>query len=265
MALVLENGIWKLQADGSASTVIYSIDFANEGNHNFLTTATRTMGGVTWTAINGYKSAYFSIDAGLLKIQPLIQSAWVTNAWTAPIIQASWSDLMAGAKTGAYAPAKSYTWRAILSTSVDPAAGGLLIGMRTGNASKLDITLEASGNRWRLNRGAVSYLDAFRSDTGVPGPMRTLAVVYAQGSFRGLSSISATHEGEAFGGVPVFSGYGNIANNGHGLNYLQGGTFPLDLSLTGGGAVAYCGAWWYSGATGPGTVLISRLELHEVG
>ena len=248
---------------GPASTVIYSVDFANESNHDFKTTATRTIGGVTWTALNDHKATYFSIDAGLLKIQPQSSTAWVTNAWSAPLIQAPWSALMAGAKTGAYDPAKAYTWRAILSTGASPADGGLLVGMRTGTTAKRDITIEASGTSWRVNRGAVSYMDLARSSTGVTGPMRTLAVVYAQGSFRTLSSTSATHEGEAFGGVPILSGYGNVANNGYGMNYLQSGVFPLDLSSA--SALGYVGAWWYSGGTGPATVLISRLELHEVG
>jgi len=264
MALVLENSVWKLQADSSgstSSTVIYSIDFSDISDHDFTATGSLDIGGVTWTAENASNAAAFDITSSVLAIQPNVSTAWVTNTWTAPRIKAPWSALMSSSAGGVYDPAKSYAWRAILLTGSSPSAGGGFIGMRTGTAAKRDITMEASGTSWRVNRGAVTYLDIARSATGVTGPMRTLAVVYAQGSFRTLSSTSATHEGEAFGGVPILSGYGNIAYGS--LNYLAAGVFPLDLSSA--LAEAYVGAWWYSGGSGPGTVAISRLELHEVG
>ena len=96
--------------------------------------------------------------------------------------------------------------------------------------------------------------------------MRSTAVVYAQGTFRTLASTSATHEGEAYGGEPIFAGFIRKSVTGDttkGAAYIPApGTPYLDLTLA--AAEAYVGGWWYSGGS-PGAFLIERIELHEVG
>ena len=99
MALVLENGIWKLQADGggSASTVIWSVDFSTVSDHDFMSTSTLALEGVTFTAenANSTRATQFQVDSGVLKIEPKTNSGYFGGTYTGPQLSAQWADLMA--------------------------------------------------------------------------------------------------------------------------------------------------------------------------
>ena len=254
---------------GAASTVIWSVDFSGEADHNFKATAALSLGGVTWTADNAANASVFSIASGVLNITPNISNAWVTTTLTAPRLVVPWADLMAaGAKSGAYDNEKSYTLRIIHSSAISPPAGGSLVGIRTGTSAGKDVTMELNGTSWRIARAGSGYnfMDNQRSTTAVTGAVRSMAVVYAQGTFRTLASTSATHEGEAFGGEPIYAGFvrkSQVGDGGKGMAYIPApGTPYLDLTLA--AAEAFVGAWWWNGSS-PGAFLIERIELHEVG
>ncbi len=246
-----------------ASTVIWSVDFSTVGDHDFASTSTLSLGGVTFTAANAANSSQLAVDSGLLKINPNSSTGYAAGTFNAPEISASWADLMTGSASGSYDTEKVYVWRGILSSSTSPANGGPFAGIRTvQTTANKDLSLQGSGSNWRFVKGGSMYQDVARGSTGVTGGFRTLTIVYGQGSFSALSSTTDTHEGEAFGGVPIYAGYCRAAMNNNGFSYLPAPPDILDLSA--GTAKAYVGAWHWSGG-GPGALAFERLELHEVG
>jgi hypothetical protein len=224
---------------GAASTVIWSVDFSAIGDHDFTSTATLSLGGVTFTAANAANASQFEVDSGLLKINPNSSTGYAAGTFNGPELSASWADLLSGAASGSYDTEKVYVWRAILSSSTSPANGGP-----------------------RFAKGGSTYQDVARGSTGITGGFRTLTIVYGQGSFSALSSTTDTHEGEALGGVPIYAGYMRAATNSTGFSYLPAPPDILDLSEA--TAQAYVGAWHWSGGA-PGAFVFERLELHEVG
>lgn len=254
---------------GAASTVIWSVDFSGEADHDFKTTAALSLGGVTWTAADAANASQFGIVSGLLKITPNSGNAWVTTTTTAPRLVVPWDDLMAyGAASGAYDNEKAYSLRIIHSSAISPPSGGTLVGYRTGTAASKDVGMMLNGTSFRLARagGGYNWADIARTSTATTGSIRSMAAVYAQGTFRTLASSTATHEGEAFGGEPIYAGFirkGVTGDTLKGAAFIPApGTPYLDLTLA--AAEAYVGAWWYSG-TSPGAFYIERIELHEVG
>lgn len=249
---------------GGGSTVIWSVDFSAEPDHDFTTTASVSMGGVTFTAANASNASQLAIESGLLKINPNSSTGYAAGTFNAPELSASWADLMTfGAKSGSYDTAKAYVWRAILSSSTSPANGGPFAGIRTvQTTANKDLSLQGSGSNWRFAKGGSMYQDVARGSTGVTGGFRTLTIAYGQGSFSALSSTTDTHQDESFGGVPIYAGYCRAAMNNNGFSYLPAPPDILDMSA--GTAQAYVGAWHWSGG-GPGALAFERLELHEVG
>ena len=264
MALVLENGIWKLQAAGATSTVIWSVDFSAVSDHDFLSTATLSLGGVTFTAENSANASQFEVASGVLKIDPNSLTAHSNNLYNAPVLKGSYSDLMAFAASGAYDVEKTYVMRAILTSAINPAAGGPIVGIRTDSTTNNeDLSMQTSGASYRFSKGAARYQDRDRSLTAVTGTVRNLSVVYGQRSaFSGLAGATDTNEGEPFGGGAIYAGYVDNVTNATGYNWLSPPPSALDLSDA--SAQAYVGAWYYSG-TDFGVFSFQRLELHEVG
>ena len=254
---------------GGGSTVIWSVDFSTEPDHDFTSTASVSMGGVTFTAKDTANSSQFAIDGGLLKINPNSSIGHAGGYDNAPELSASWADLMSfGAKTGSFDPAKTYVWRCIFDTAIMPVGtGGPICGIATNVAvPNLDLSHQANGPGWRFNKGGStgsSYTDIYsRTSTGVTGAFRNMAIVYGQGTFAALASSADTNAGEAFGGVPIWAGYiGPPATNSVGYTYLSGSPY---FDLTVAGAKAYVGAWHW-GSSSMGVIEIASLELHEVG
>ena len=255
---------------GAASTVIWSVDFSAVADHDFDADGTTlSLGGVTFTAKDVANSSQFEVDGGLLKINPNSSIGHAGGYDNAPELSASWADLMTyGAASGSFDAAKTYVWRCIFNTSITPVGtGGPICGIATAVATaNKDLSFQANGPGWRFNKGGStgsSYLDIYnRTSTGVTGAFRTLAVVYGQGTFSALSSDTATHAGEAFGGVPIWAGYiGPPATNSVGYTYLSGSPY---FDLTAVGAKAYVGAWHW-GSSSMGVIEIASIELHEVG
>ena len=270
MALVLEDGIWKLQADGTGptSTTIWSVDFSTVSDHNFMTTSTLSIEGVTFTAENT-SSTYatqFQVDSGVLKIEPKAGNSYLNGTFNAPQLSAQWGDLMAYGATGAYSTEKRYVWRWIFASSVTPPgshAGGEFGGIRTDRAVvNKDLCLQPQQwDRWRFHKGASTDIYVNRSATNVTGTYRSQAISYGNGSFAALASQS-TEKDVAFGGLPIFAGFARerVTNEG----FLAYPAPPDILDLTASTAQAYVGAYWTSGGSTRITS-IERLELHEVG
>ena len=268
MALVLENGVWKLQADGggSASTVIWSVDFSTVSDHDFMSTSTLSLEGVTFTAenANGTRATQFEVDSGVLKIEPKQGSGYYGGTYTGPQLSAQWADLMAYAASGAFDAEKRYIWRWIFTSSLAQGqGGGPLGGIRTVRATDekdLNFTMVTSGD-WRFVKGGTIYKDHPVEDSGVASGIRSMAVGYGHSNFSAMASTS-TEEGVAFGGIPIYAGamwHGNPYEDFRAI-----AANPPVLDLTAGTAQAYIGAYWYNGS---GTYIYSfdRLELHEVG
>ena len=253
---------------GGGSTVIWSVDFSTVSDQDFNTTPTISLSGVTFTSKDVGNSSQFEIDGGLLKINPNSSIGHAGGYDNAPELSASWADLMSsGAKSGAFDPAKTYVWRCIFDTAINPiGSGGPICGIATDVAiANKDLSHQGNGPNWRFNKGGTSggsYQDIARTSTGVTAAFRNMAVVYGQGTFAALASASATNAGEAFGGTPIWAGYiGPPATNSVGYFYLSG---PPYFDLTAAGAKAYVGAWHW-GAASMGVIEIASLELHEVG
>ena len=270
MALVLENGVWKLQADssGPTSTTIWSVDFSAVSDHNFMTTSTLSLGGVTFTAENT-SSTYatqFQVDSGVLKIEPKAGTNYLNGHFTAPQLSAQWADLMADGASGVYNTEKRYVWRWIYSSDVTPPdqhEGGSFGGIRTDRTTAhKDFCLQpAYSLRWRFHKGGSSDIAVYRSASNITGSFRSQAVSYGNGSFAALAS-QETEKDVAFGGLPIFAGFARarVTNEG----FLAYPAPPDILDLSASTAQAYVGAYWNSlGSTR--ITSFERLELHEVG
>jgi len=245
------------------STVIYKVAFSAIADHNFKTTSTLSMGGVTWTAHNATNASKFEVKDGVLTIDPNSSTGHAGGTFNAPTLTAQWADLMTDSASGSYDTAKTYSFRAIMSSQISPGQGGPFAGISTvwATANK-DISMQRSGVNWRLAKGGSTYQDVAAGSTGVTGGFRSIAVKYGQGSFSAFASTTATHAGEAFGGVPIYAGYMRAATNSTGFSYLPAPPDILDLSVS--TAQAYLGAWYWSGGD-PGAFSFEQIELHEVG
>jgi hypothetical protein len=272
MALVLENGVWKLQADGTGptSTTIWSVDFSTVSDHNFMSTSTLSLGGVTFTAENASATyaTQFQVDSGVLKIEPKVGNSYLNGTFTAPQLSAQWADLMAYGASGAYNTEKRYVWRWIFSSAVTLSGGeshygGALGGIRTDRTTiNKDLGFQLSQwGYWAFQKGASQDKTVNSSSTSITGSYRSQAISYGNGSFAALASQS-TEKDVAFGGLPIWTGYTTAADTNEGFRKLTAPPDTLDLSNS--GAQAYVGAYW---ATGGSTTItsIERLELHEVG
>ena len=199
MGLVLENGIWKLQAATAASTAIYSVDFSTESDHDFTSTATATIQGVDWTIGNAARATTFRIanGAGLeMVIGTTAGSYW--NAGTAPEITADFSDLAAGGASGAFDAEKMYVWRIIMASGSPQPNGdyeGPFCGLRTesglstlGDHLHLGIFHNSTNDvTIRSARNSSNRIDIRKANfpSGLTAP-RTLTTVYFRGSFLNL-------------------------------------------------------------------------------
>ena len=272
MALVLENGVWKLQADGTGptSTTIWSVDFSTVSDHNFMSTSTLSLEGVTFTAENASAiyATQFQVDSGVLKIEPKIGNSYLNGTFTAPQLSAQWADLMAYGASGAYNTEKRYVWRWIFSSAVALSAaeshyGGALGGIRTDRTTiNKDLGFQLSQwGYWAFQKGASQDKTVNSALTNITGSYRSQAISYGNGSFSALASQS-TEKDVAFGGLPIWTGYTTAADTNEGFRKLPAPPDTLDLSDS--GAQAYVGAYWATGGTTTITS-IERLELHEVG
>lgn len=273
MALVLENGVWKLQADGTGptSTTIWSVDFSTVSDHNFMSTSTLSLEGVTFTAENASATyaTQFQVDSGVLKIEPKVGTGYFNGSYSAPQLSAQWADLMAYGASGAYNTEKRYVWRCIFSSAIVPADwatadAGPFAGIRTDRTTiNKDLALLTWGSSWLFQKGASqdSWPAYSKSFTNVSGSMLSQAISYGNGSFSALASIS-TEEDVAFGGFPIYAGYTTVADTNEGFRKLPAPPDTLDLSDS--GAQAYIGSFWSANGSIPVTS-IARLELHEVG
>ena len=268
MALVLENGVWKLQADGggSASTVIWSVDFSTVSDHNFMTTSTLSIEGVTFTAENT-SSTYatqFQVDSGVLKIEPKAGTNYANGTYTGPQLSAQWADLMAHAASGAYDASKRYVWRWIFTSNLGQTQNGGPIGgirtLRATNEKDLAFTM-VSSDTWRFIKGGSLFEDHPGADSGVTGAVRSMAAGYGRSNFSAMASTS-TEEGVAFGGIPIYAGAFFNGNPYEDFRAVPSGAPVFDLTT--GSAQAYIGAYWDNGT--PSYIYsFDGIELHEVG
>jgi len=267
MALVLENGIWKLQADGggSASTVIWSVDFSTVSDHDFMSTSTLALEGVTFTAenANSTRATQFQVDSGVLKIEPKTNSGYFGGTYTGPQLSAQWADLMAYGASGAFDAKKRYIWRWVYTSVLAQSQnGGPMGGIRTDrstNNEDTNFTMVSNGT-WRVVKGGTLVEDLSVGSSGVTSNIKSQAVGYGHSNFSAMASTSS-EEGKAFGGVPIYAGAFWSGNPQE--DFRAAATTP-PLDLTAGTAQAYIGAYWYNGS--PSYIYsFDRIELHEVG
>ena len=265
MALVLENGIWKLQADGgaSASTVIWSVDFSAVGNHDFKSTAALALSGVTFTAENQASQDVFGVVSGELVIEGGASGGYYSSTFTAPQLACDWADLMAYAAAGAYDPEKIYVWRMIMASGNPNPAGsgyeGPLCGIRRNRATiGMDCHIGVYQSNYRAAKGGSTVRDNARGNTGVSNP-RTFAVKYGQAGASWLVSASDLSGQPPFAGEAINAGYmkNDLNNSGIGIT-----PSPDSLDLSNASCEAYIGCLSKSGGS---AFLWSKLELHEVG
>ena len=272
MGLVLDNGIWKLQAATAASTAIWSVDFSTEADHDFTSTGTATIQGVDWTIGNGTRATTFRIanGAGLeMVIGTAAGSYW--NAGTAPEITADFSDLVAGGASGAFDAEKMYVWRIIMASGSPQPNGdyeGPFCGLRTS------ATLSTTGAHRHLGifhngvfnvvlraaRDSSNRVDIVESNwpTGLTAP-RTLTNVYFQGSYVTLASDNA--ETDPLGGLPGYIGYQRFStSNGQVLD-----TSTPTFDLTAAASKAYIGCNGLGGFGDSQKFVVEKAELHEIG
>jgi hypothetical protein len=272
MGLVLENGIWKLQAAAAASTAIYSVDFSTESDHDFTSTGTATIQGVDWTIGNASRATTFRIanGAGLeMVIGTAAGSYW--NAGTAPEITADFSDLVAGGASGAFDAEKMYVWRIIMASGSPQPIGnyeGPFCGLRTEaglstigahlhlgifHNSSLDVTIRSA-------RSSSNRVDIRKTSwpSGLTAP-RTLTAVYCRGSFVNLLSDNA--EADPLGGLPGYIGYQRFStSNGQVLD-----TSTPTFDLTAAASKAYIGCNGLGGFGDSQKFVVEKAELHEIG
>ena len=278
MALVLENGVWKLQEDAAASTAIWSVDFTTESSHDFTSTATATIQGVDWTIANATNATTFQITNGT-GLEIIVNAAvyWYSRNG-APEITADFSDLVAGGASGAFDAEKMYVWRIIMTAgSPDPAADyeGPFTGLRTsatlttvGTQRHLGILNNSGGSKTiRSGKAATGYptyaADLVSGSATTPWPSgltaypRTLTNTYFRGVYQTIVSENA--ETDPLGGKVGHIGYQVNANStGQALD-----TSTPTFDLTAAASKAYIGC---NGRTSGDSqkFIVEKAELHEL-
>jgi hypothetical protein len=268
MALVIENGVWKLQAAASTSTAIWSADFTTEANHNFLSTATATIQGVDFTIANAARAGTFRIHNGT-GLEIAIETAgsyW--NNGLAPEIAADFSDLAALGAGGSFDVEKTYVWRIIMTSgSPQPAANyeGPFCGLRssatlsTAGAHRHLCLFFDGSKKIRAGRSSGLLIDLASSSwpSGAQNP-RTITNVYFRGSYQTLASDNA--ETDPLGGKVGYIGYQrNASSAGQVLD-----TSTPTLDLTAGASKAYIGCMGRASGASQ-TFIVEKAELHEIG
>jgi hypothetical protein len=267
MALVLENGVWKLQEDGATSTVIWSADFTTESSHDFTSTGTATIQGVDWTIANATNATTFQITNGTgLEIVVGANVKWVSNNG-APEITADFSDLAALGAGGSFDVEKMYVWRILMTAgSPQPAADyeGPFCGLRTsatlttiGTQRHLGLIYDG-GQKVRTGK-STSLVDDLASTSwpvGAQNP-RTLTNTYFRGVYQTIASDN--EESSPLGGKVGYIGYQrNVSTTGQTID-----TSTPTFDLTAAAAKAYIGC------NGRGTgnsqkFIVEKAELHEL-
>jgi hypothetical protein len=271
MGLVLENGIWKLQAATAASTAIWSVDFTTESSHDFTSTATATIQGVDWTIANATNARTFQITNGTgleIVVGPNASKYW--NNGLAPEITADFSDLVAGGASGAFDVEKMYVWRIIMASGSPQPNGnyeGPFCGLRTEaglstigahlhlgifHNGSLDVTIRSA-------RSSSNRVDVRKTSwpSGLTAP-RTLTAVYCRGSFVNLLSDNA--EADPLGGLPGYIGHQRFdSTNGQVLD-----TSTPTFDLTAAASKAYIGCNGLGGFGDTQKFVVEKAELHDI-
>lgn len=249
-----------------ASTVIWSVDFSTVADHDFKTTSTLSIEGVTFTAENQASQDVFGIVSGEMVIEGGATGGYFNGTYTAPQLACDWADLMTYAASGAYDPEKTYVWRMIMASGNPNPSGsgyeGPLCGIRRSRATDgMDLHLETFQSDYRAIRGGSRYRDNGRGNTGVSSP-RTFGVKYGQAGASWLVSASDLSGQPPFAGEAIYAGY--MRNDpGYSVSPGIGVTpFPDSLDLSNASCEAYIGCLSKSGGS---AFLWSKLELHEVG
>ncbi len=255
---------------GDASTVIWSVNFSDIADHDFLAggaSQTIDLGGVNFTAQGNAKADKLEIHNGELIFSAKANSGHSGSAHNAPELRASFNDLMTyGAKSGAYDEDKMYVFRGIMTEAYSPGAGGHIVGFgEIDSTADKDISMQRSGGNWRMAKGSSKFYGVSKDSTGMTVPYRSLAVMYTKGVMS-LSASADTEEGKWHGGTVVFVGYARQATRtglqDSNYTYVSSGT-PL-INFAASTAYAGVGGWYWSGGN-PGDLKFERLELHEVG
>jgi len=248
---------------GPVSTVIWSADFATVADHDFKTTSTLSIEGVTFTAENQAAQDAFAVSGGILLIDGGASGGYNGSDFTAPQLACDWADLMAYSATGAYDPEKIYVWRMIMTVdSPQPSNSGYegpFCGIRRNRATVgMDCHIGVYQWNYRAAKGKSTERDNARGNTGVSNP-RSFAVKYGQAGASWLVSASDLSGEPPFAGEAINAGYmkNDLSNTGIGIT-----PFPDTLDLSNASCEAYIGCISKDGGS---TFQYSKLELHEVG
>lgn len=246
-----------------ASTVIWSVDFSTVADHDFKTTSTLSLSGVTFTAENQAGQDAFEVSGGKLLIEGGASGGYYNSDFTAPQLACDWADLMAYAATGAYDPEKIYVWRMIMTAASPQPSGsgyeGPLCGIRRNRATiGMDCSIGVYQSNYRAAKGKNTVRDNARGNTGVSSP-RTFAVKYGQAGASWLVSASDLSGEPPFAGEAINAGYmkNDLSSTGIGITPA-----PDSLDLSNAACEAYIGCLSKSGGS---TFEYAKLELHEVG
>jgi len=248
---------------GHTSTVIWSVDFSTVADHDFKSSSSLSLGGVTFGEENASGQDVFAVVSGELVIEGGASGGYYGSTFTAPLLACDWSDLMALTETGAYDSTKKYVWRMIMSSgSPMPSTSGYegpFLGIRRNKAtSGMDCHLGLYQANYRAAKGGTTVRDNARGNTGTSTP-RTFAVAYGQAGASWLVSDSDLTDSAALAGEPINAGYmkNDLSNTGIGITPV-----PDSLDLANAACQGYFGC--LSKASGS-AFKYQRVELHEVG
>ena len=251
------------------STVIWSVDFADELDHDFKTTATQTISGVTWTAVNATGCTEFRIDGGLLIIQGGQAGSYYNGTYTSPALSARISDLCtAKGATGSFDVTKEYVFRMVLGASsptISTAGEGIALGFRESIGDHIGDCVKFGNyaEYYTVYRGGLTWFENLAQSAFnaiVPtATARSYAVAFYQKTFRCLVSPN-DESGNAFGGKVPMGGMCAQYNAPKSIIESPTATGTMDLSAT----AADCFLAAYTKASGNTRWQIETLELHEV-
>lgn len=244
---------------GAASTVIWSVDFSGEADHDFRDEVAYALSGVDFTLENAAGCTEFQILSGVLAVDTNSNTDYYGGTYSLPHMAADFADLAALGAGAAYDPAKTYVWRAIMTAASPTPSGneGMAMGLRTvrGTSGK-DAFFGGYAATFRCIKGSTIFTDRTFASVSQTTP-RSYAVRYGGGTFTDYASES-DESSNAFGGTVILAGYQHVATT---VGIVPVAT-PDILDLSAATAEAYVGI---RGKVGGSRFLFQRLELHEVG
>jgi len=248
---------------GPTTTLIWSVDFSTVADHDFKSTSTLALSGVTFTAENQANQDRFEVAGGILLIEGGESGGYNGSNFLGPQLACDWADLMAYSAGDAYDPEMTYVWRMIMTAdSPQPSNSGYegpFCGIRRNRAVVgMDCHIGVYQANYRAAKGKSTERDNARGNTNVSNP-RSFAVKYGQAGASWLVSASDLSGQPPFAGTPINAGYMQNDLNSTGIGITP---VPDSLDLSNASSQAYIGC---ISKVGGSTFQYSKLELHEVG